>query len=176
MIQQRADARQNREHLLAVARAMTKKNGVPSFNELAREAEVGVGTVYRHFADAQALLAGMAEDQLSGFKAIVDAASAHEDPLKGVESLFRAGVTLVMNHPEIAKLLSGSPADFKAMERQLERVVTRARKAKVIRSELTVSDFRRLVCGVEHAARSGEKPREAAERYVEFILAGIRRG
>lgn len=176
MTQKRADARQNREHLLTVARAMTKKHGVPTFNELAREAEVGVGTVYRHFVDEQALLAGMAERHLSDFRAIIETAIEHDDAMKGIELLFRGGVALVMNHPAIAQLLSGSPDNLKAMEALLERVVTRARKAKVIRNEFTVRDFRRLVCGVEHAARSGDKPREAAERYVDFILAGIRRG
>ena len=40
----------------------------PSFNVLAKRAGVGVGTVYRHFADHKALLGGLAEAQLTELK------------------------------------------------------------------------------------------------------------
>ena len=52
----RADARRNRDQLLAVAREMLAADGSSvSFDEIARRAGVGVGTVYRHFPTRSAL-------------------------------------------------------------------------------------------------------------------------
>ncbi|WNG14401.1 TetR/AcrR family transcriptional regulator [Cystobacter fuscus] len=174
MASKRSDAKQNRAHLLAVARAMAKDGEVPSFNELAKKAEVGVGTVYRHFADQQALLAGLVEEQLEDFRAFIEHAVANEDVTAAVEELFRAAVELVVHRPLVARVLAGSKDEFRAMEAKVEALVTRAKKAKVIRPDMEVGDFKRLVCGIELAARVGPQPREAAQRYVEIVLAGIR--
>ncbi|MFY0577494.1 TetR/AcrR family transcriptional regulator [Cystobacter fuscus] len=174
MASKRSDAKQNREHLLAVARALAKNGEVPSFNELAKKAEVGVGTVYRHFADQQALLAGMVEEQLEDFRALIEHAVENEDVTAALEALFRGAVELVVHRPLVAKVLAGSEDEFRSMEAKVEAVVARAKKAKVIRPDVGVSDFRRLVCGIELAARVGPQPRAAAQRYVEIVLAGIR--
>jgi AcrR family transcriptional regulator len=54
----RADARRNRERLLEVAEAVfTAKGTAASTEEIAREAGVGVGTVFRHFPTKEALIA-----------------------------------------------------------------------------------------------------------------------
>lgn len=174
MASKRSDARQNQEHLLAVARAMAKKGEVPSFNELAKQAGVGVGTVYRHFADQQALLAGLVQEQLEEFRALIEHALAHEDATAALEELFRGAVELVVHQPLVAKVLAESQDEFSAMETKVEAVVARARKARVLRADVEVSDFKRLVCGIELAARVGPRSRDAAQRYVEIVLAGLR--
>jgi AcrR family transcriptional regulator len=56
----RADAKRNRELLIAAARAaFTEKGAGASLEDIARRAEVGVGTLYRHFPTRQALLEGV---------------------------------------------------------------------------------------------------------------------
>ena len=53
----RADAKKNYEHLLAVARAVVIKDGADaSLRDIARQAGVGLGTLYRHFPTREALL------------------------------------------------------------------------------------------------------------------------
>src|SRR5712691_13053035 len=53
----RADARRNRERILASARAVFAESGAEAqIDDVARHAGVGVGTVYRHFPTKQALL------------------------------------------------------------------------------------------------------------------------
>lgn len=52
----RADTRRNHERILAVATKSLAKSGEVSFNAIARQAEVGVGTVYRHFPTPEALI------------------------------------------------------------------------------------------------------------------------
>ncbi|HEX3592525.1 MAG TPA: TetR/AcrR family transcriptional regulator [Pseudonocardiaceae bacterium] len=52
----RADTRRNHERILAVAAESLAGSGQVSFNAIARKAEVGVGTVYRHFPTPEALI------------------------------------------------------------------------------------------------------------------------
>ena len=53
----RADARRNYEKVLRAAREAFAEGGeATSLEEIARRAEVGIGTLYRHFPNRQALL------------------------------------------------------------------------------------------------------------------------
>jgi len=52
----RADTRRNHERILAAAAASLADTGEVSFNAIAKQAEVGVGTVYRHFPTPEALI------------------------------------------------------------------------------------------------------------------------
>ena len=59
----RADARRNREKVIAAARAAFAEQGREAqMDDVARRAEVGVGTVYRHFPTKEALLEALIED------------------------------------------------------------------------------------------------------------------
>jgi AcrR family transcriptional regulator len=179
----RADAQKNRAHLLSVARKMVAEGELePSFNELARRAGVGVGTVYRHFADHAALLAGLGETLLADFAVLVAEAHAEKDPFAAVERVFRGAVALVLKGPAVAHLLAAPEsvapavaAELGKLHQAVEAIVARARRAGVLRSDVKPGDLRRLVCGLELAARSGERPQEAATRFVDVVLAGWKR-
>ena len=59
----RADARRNREKVLAAARAVFAEQGVDAqMDDVARRADVGVGTVYRHFPTKDALLNALTDE------------------------------------------------------------------------------------------------------------------
>jgi AcrR family transcriptional regulator len=52
----RADTRRNHERILAAALESLTTSGELSFNAIAKRAEVGIGTVYRHFPTPEALI------------------------------------------------------------------------------------------------------------------------
>jgi AcrR family transcriptional regulator len=52
----RADTRRNHERILTVAAESLTRSGEISFNAIAKQADVGVGTVYRHFPTPEALI------------------------------------------------------------------------------------------------------------------------
>jgi AcrR family transcriptional regulator len=52
----RADTRRNHERILTVAAESLTRSGEISFNAVAKQADVGVGTVYRHFPTPEALI------------------------------------------------------------------------------------------------------------------------
>jgi len=170
----RADARQNRQHLIHVARGMTEDGKVPTFNALAREAGVGVGTVYRHFDDEQALATAMVADRLEAFRELVLEAEQTVDPWRALERLFEGSIALVMDEPVVAQVFASTPDVALAVQASADGIVKRARKAKVLRADFTTGDVRRLVCGIERAARTGDQPHEAAQRYLGIVLDGLR--
>jgi AcrR family transcriptional regulator len=62
---QRADARANHDKLVAAARALfTDKGTSAPLEEVAERAEVGIGTLYRHFPTRQALLEAVYVDEV----------------------------------------------------------------------------------------------------------------
>lgn len=69
----RADARRNRDRLLEVATAVFAEqgNGV-ALETIAKEAEVGVGTLYRHFPTREALIEAVYRLQLEQLRDAVD--------------------------------------------------------------------------------------------------------
>ncbi|MEV1019484.1 TetR/AcrR family transcriptional regulator [Streptomyces sp. NPDC050264] len=85
----RADARRNREKLLAAARAaFTSANETAPLEAIAREAGVGIGTLYRHFPTREALVEALYSAELD---AVVDSAPALLDTLPP-EAALRAWV------------------------------------------------------------------------------------
>jgi AcrR family transcriptional regulator len=170
----RADARQNREHLVSVARAMAESGDVPSFNALAREAGVGVGTVYRHFEDEHALASAIVAERVDAFRELVQEARALESPAAAFERFLHGSIDLVMDEHLVANVLARAPDILRAVQADADFILERAKRAKVLRKDFSLGDVRRLVCGIERAARSGDNPREAAERYLQILLAGLR--
>lgn len=183
MVAQRSDALKNRAHVLSVARAMIEAGDAkPSFNLLAQRAGVGVGTVYRHFPDHHALLAALVEDQFADLDALMAKASAEADPLVAIALLLRGAVALELKSPIVAQMLASPQRESRELAERLaaleaigERILARGRKAKLFRADLKAGDLQRLVCGIEIAIRSGDERKKAGARYVDIVLAGLRR-
>jgi AcrR family transcriptional regulator len=68
----RADTRRNHERILAAALKSLSASGEVSFNAIAKQAQVGVGTVYRHFPTPEALVLAVYRHEVSQ---LVDAAA-----------------------------------------------------------------------------------------------------
>lgn len=81
----RADARKNYDHLLAIARTVVAEQGADaSLRDVARRAEVGLGTLYRHFPTREALLEALLRVSFDGLTARaneLEASSSAEDAL-----------------------------------------------------------------------------------------------
>ena len=77
----RRDARRNRERILAAATKLFAENGIDTgLNEIAAAAEVGIGTVYRHYPTKDALLDELFEGSIDRFASYAEAALSDPDP------------------------------------------------------------------------------------------------
>ncbi len=81
----RADARKNYEHILSVASAVVTTHGAEaSLRDIARQAGVGLGTLYRHFPTREALLEALLRarfDELAARALELESASAPDEAL-----------------------------------------------------------------------------------------------
>jgi AcrR family transcriptional regulator len=145
----RSDARDNRRRILVVARAAFAADGLDvPIREIARRAEVGVATVYRHFPTKEALLTEAFSEQMTLCSAIVEEGLAAADPWAGfclvLEKLmavhaldrgFARAFTLQL--PEAA----GFAADRDRTLRLLLDLVRRAKEAGALRSDFVLEDM-----------------------------------
>src|SRR5712664_2732243 len=82
----RADARRNRERVLAAAEAVFAESGVKTpVEEVARRAGVGVGTVCRNFPTKQALIEAVVGAMYESLIQEVEVARADPDPARAFE-------------------------------------------------------------------------------------------
>jgi AcrR family transcriptional regulator len=103
----RADARRNRERVIEAARVAFAEGGTElPMEEIARRAGVGIGTVYRHFPNKEALLDGMVEVLLARMKVSLDSEEGWEE---NVRRVFRSFRLLAHAHPDVFTLFAIRP-------------------------------------------------------------------
>lgn len=176
----RADAARNRARVLDAARRRLAEGDVAlPMNALAAEAGVGVGTAYRHFGDRATLLAALASDRLQALATELEVAAQADDALASLGDALRAVLRAQVEDRAVAEVLRGGPGSDVDVARLLADVETSAQTLLTrVQDEgacagLRADDVRRLLCGVEHAARLGDDPARDAERYVDALVTGL---
>lgn len=173
----RADAARSRARILEAARA--HEAGALRLNEVAHEAGVGVGTVYRHFPTIHALVEALATTALEAMLETSRRAAALADPADALALCTRSMLTLQLEHPGLQAVLL-APEDEAAEVHEAKReifdtfasVLERARSAGVVRADVTLGQLAHLVCGIEHAVRLGSPDDRAP--LLDVLLSGLR--
>lgn len=175
----RADARRNREAILSAAGELFAERGANAqMEEIAERAELGIGTLYRHFATKRELLGALVERQFLALGARALEIEQDPDPIRAFDRLtddylqtaaqdaaFRAAV-LGPEHPAWREL-AAQKADFRGAT---ERILARAAAAGHMRDDLTFMDFVQLTRGV----MANMVPGGDWHRHLELATAGIR--
>lgn len=108
----RADAKKNYDHLLEVARTVVAEQGADaSMRDVARRAEVGIGTLYRHFPTREALLAALLResfDKLTDDAVEFETATASDDTLV---AWLRETVAMAHSHRGVIASMTAAIAD-----------------------------------------------------------------
>ncbi|UED86492.1 TetR/AcrR family transcriptional regulator [Streptomyces profundus] len=180
----RADARRNRERLLAEARAAFAEHGTgASLEEIAARAGVGIGTLYRHFPSRQHLLEALLREHFDALGASGRELLASHAPWPALTEWTRAFVAATTTFRgltgEVTHTLdhagSSLHAACRAMREAGEALLDRARKAGEVRPDVTTADFFVLVSGVAWAHEQGPADsHERIDRLLTVIFAGIR--
>ncbi|MEU4560690.1 TetR family transcriptional regulator [Actinoplanes sp. NPDC023936] len=179
----RADSARVRARMLAAARARLEAGDLElPMNAVAKDAGVGVGTMYRHFAGRQALLEALAEESFRDLVGEARAAAVEPDIGAGLSRLIRATLRRQLTDPALAGVLASGEVEYaelggllSALMGAAREVLARARAEGVVRADVTPDDLRRLTCGIRYAVVSGGDAGEAAlDRYLEILMRGIR--
>jgi AcrR family transcriptional regulator len=179
----RADARRNRELVLAAAEAVFAEMGLKAqVEEVARRAGVGVGTVCRHFPTKQALIEAVLEAMYESLLTDAEHALQQQDAGLAFESFFFALADFQTRHRALAESMATAidlPASAQptrdALRAAIGELVTRAQSAGAIRSDIGAADVSLLFSGVAHTtAIAGELQPVLRQRYLTIILDGLR--
>ncbi|MGW0039460.1 TetR/AcrR family transcriptional regulator [Gordonia sp. NPDC003376] len=179
----RVDAERNRRRIIAAARELFADRGLDvSLDDVAERAGVGVGTVYRRFANRDELIAGVLVEHLHEVVDHARAARDNPDPWSGVVEMvggvvgsmaadrgLRAVITRTDHeHPEIAALKTD-------LGEQAWAVFDRALAAGVLRPDLAASDMFAIVAMLTAVAEVTESAVPGTwRRYLELLLDSIR--
>ncbi len=108
----RADARKNHSHLLAVARAVITERGAgASLRDIARRADVGLATLYRHFPTREALLEALLRATLDELTQRAGDLERLHSPDEALVSWLREGVAFVRSYNGVVDLMAAAIAD-----------------------------------------------------------------
>jgi AcrR family transcriptional regulator len=179
----RADAERNRTRIVEAARCVVSRDGAEArMDAIAREAGVGVGTVYRRFPTKEALVASVLEDFAATTLDGIAHAGAAPDPWTAFEdSLHALAANLAENRglldalePEVRR----SPPVLELRGRllaTLEPVLAAGQAAGVVRADVAVTDVLALASLVTRlpAPVREEDPR-GWERFLAVVLDGLR--
>src|SRR3982074_684396 len=150
---QRADARRNYEKVLTAAREAFAEGGESTaLEEIARRAGVGIGTLYRHFPNRQALLEALYVDEVQEVcrsAAQLDGADPWEALNGGVERLIAyVGTKRALAH-ELLNYLDKDAPLFQVCRTALfaagEPLLKRAQEAGVVRPDAEFSEVMQMV-------------------------------
>ncbi|GMA26948.1 TetR/AcrR family transcriptional regulator [Arenivirga flava] len=178
----RADAARNRTLILDTARRVFADRGIgATLNDVAREAGVGVGTVYRRFADKEALLAALRADKFTALRALAAAALRVDDPREALRGYLHEVIALRVRDRLINEVVAASPHDHEALraERErlsedVERVIARARDVGAVREGFAARDVPVLTLMVGALAdRSASVDPEAWRRYASLLVDAV---
>jgi AcrR family transcriptional regulator len=175
----RADARRNYEKVLAAAREAFAEGGESTaLEEIARRAGVGIGTLYRHFPNRQALLEAIYVDEVEEVcrsAAELDGA----DPWEALNSWFERFIAYIGTKRALAaELLNYLDHDaplFQVCRASLfeagEPLLRRAQEAGVVRPDVTIAEVIQMVIGISKipAGNPGQM-----EHILRIALDGLR--
>jgi AcrR family transcriptional regulator len=173
----RADALRNRQRVLEVAQQVFASEGIAvPIDEIARRAEVGVGTLYRHFPTKEALYAAVVLSRL-------EAAIAHARELAGqadAEAAFFEFLERLVSDGavkrDLVEALATTGAQYKEslgsakkeLGAALGKLLARAQRSGGVRKDATVADVFALIHGP--FAVIGRQGADAASRARLFAI------
>jgi len=174
----RADARLNRERILAAAEQVFLERGVDvSLEDVAKRAKVGIGTLYRRFPTREALLSAMYSDR---FLALAEASRARDDKLSPRDSVRAYLEDLVTQtnvfaglEASLGTVLRGDTPGCHASSEEGRRLMHRAQKAGVIRRDVTFEDLVCVATAISLAIADSKSPKARIKHLVSVFLDGV---
>jgi AcrR family transcriptional regulator len=173
----RADARRNRARVLAAAEEAFAAEGLAvPLDEIARRAQVGAGTVYRHFPSKDTLFQAVVLDRLEQFTQEAGELFAAEDPGDAFFRYFARVIRQVsLNKALCDSLATTTGFGFKAeaaggFREALDKLLARAQEVGAVRRDIDGADLRALIVGCVAAERQSERGHEL----VRVVIDGLR--
>jgi AcrR family transcriptional regulator len=180
--QPRADARRNREAVIAAAKKLFADQGLEAqMPDVAKAAHVGVGTVYRHFRTKDDLVAAIAAEHFARLADKARESLEAEDAWQGFCDLIRFAAQIQADDRGLCEVIGSRPEVMDAaaraagLEELTDQLVQRAQRSGELRRDLAWQDVPMIACGLGRITQAEMGPATGRwPRLVEIILDGLR--
>jgi AcrR family transcriptional regulator len=177
----RRNAQQNRERILAAAEVIFGQQGAAgSTEEIARRADVGIATVFRHFPTKDALVEATLLRHFADLTARAHAMAEHPDPATALRTLVRVMIETGATKLTLASLVGERgefPVDARAAAGELrdavEVVLRHAQDVGAAQRSVTVDELYLLIRGLAQATATMPTSADTLRGAVDIVLTGI---
>jgi AcrR family transcriptional regulator len=176
----RMDAQRNRERILEVAKDAFARSGAgTSLDDIAKQAGVGAGTLYRHFPTRDALLEAVYRTEVEKLAAAERKLAQDLSPIEALRAWMLLFVDYIATKqiiaPALNTLVGGPSKVYEASGAQItgaiRALVERAIESGDIRRDLDPLDLLRALIGVSNVA-CGPDWQQSARRLVDILITG----
>ncbi len=177
----RKDAERNRQRLLVAAREVFRDRGVAAtLNDVAHHAGLGVGTVYRHFANKEELIDALFDDMVTTVDGYVQEAAEEPDAWLGLTRALQRVCEVQAFDRGLREVMLGTGRGPERQRQMRDRVaptvdavVARAQEQGTLRADVVPADFPilQLMVGAvtDHIGQPG-----LWRRYLAIVIDGLR--
>jgi AcrR family transcriptional regulator len=178
----RADAQRNRERILEIAKqAFTRSGANISLDDVAKQAGVGAGTLYRHFPTREVLLEEVYRTEVEKLAAAERQFAETMSPIEALHAWMMLFVDYIATKQIIAPALNTLVGEnckvFDSSGAQIigaiNALVERAIRNGDVRPDLAPLDLLRALIGVSNVASAPDWP-QSARRLVQILISGSR--
>jgi AcrR family transcriptional regulator len=178
----RTDAQRNRARMLEVAKdAFTRYGANASLDDIAKDAGVGPGTLYRHFPTRDALIEAVYRTEVEKLAA---AERKFAETMAPIDAL-RAWMLLFVDYiaakhiiaPALNTFVGGASKLYESSRAQIQgainALVKRSIKSGDIRQDIEPFDLLRALIGVSNVSSTPDW-QQSAKRLVDILITGSR--
>lgn len=179
----RADARRNREKILAAAAEVFTERGLDApLEEIARRAQVSIGTLYNRFTSREELVDAVFSERLTAYVEAGEQALADDDPWRAFAGFLARICELQAADRGLNDLLSrqlpntpGIDALARCGHEQAYELIRRAKDSGGLRSDFCPEDLPFIVwANAQIIEATRESSPNAWRRHLSFLLDGLR--
>ena len=179
----RADARDNRERILTAAEEVFGQSPNASTEEVARLADVGIATVFRHFPTKVELLEAVLTVRLERLRDRATELAGHDDPGAAFFTFFTQVVSESASKLAIADALGAAGsvvgADAKqagtGMREAFGALLAKAQQSGAVRADAAFPEVYALLIGASRGATAAGLDPEIRDRMLALIYDGLRK-
>jgi AcrR family transcriptional regulator len=179
----RTDAVKNRQRILDAAEEVFAAEGVAvPIDVVAERAGLGVGTLYRHFPNKEALLEAIVVDRITQLVATAREYELAEDPGQALFSFLQEFASQASAKRDLFEALGSAGIDLKArcaelfedLMRSVDVLLGRAIAVGAVRGDVPANEIVGLIVGTCHAAGDSGVTDAGLGRMVAVVLDGLR--
>lgn len=180
----RADARRNRDRIVEVARMLFRTKGYDavSMDEVSKTAEVGTGTLYRHFPTKEALLEAVLVTRVEAVLEDARGGATADDPGAAFFGFLEIVVDMGTKKHDLAEALSRAGVDVEAratplwvaLQDAVQVLLVRAQEAGAVRRDIGMPELFGLIRGTCMVGQYQDPNVCSAGRLLSIVCDGLR--